>query len=434
LLPRADDGLHSNGRRLAREVEDMVHAALEPAEVGVRVLPAVATVIVASRLFGWAISKVGQPRVHGEIVAGIVLGPSLLGLLWADAVDYVFPPEIVAALRVLAQLGLVLFMFLIGLELDVAKLRGHGHKAVVISHASIIMPMVLGALLALWLHPRLGGGVDRLGFTLFLGAAMAITAFPVLARVLQETGLARTRIGVLTITCAAVDDVTAWCVLAGVVAIVESTGPADVLRIVLLSLVFGLAMMVVVRAALQRARAVPVWVALALALASAWVTEAIGIHAVFGAFIAGAVMPRDGVFEHKVRNEIEAITLTLLLPVFFIVVGLATRIDMLDSAYLWGVTALVVVVAIAGKWGGSMAAARLMGESWREASVIGVLMNTRGLTELVILSVGLELEVITTTIFTIMVVMALVTTLMATPLLAVIAPRYHGLEAVGKAA
>jgi Kef-type K+ transport system membrane component KefB len=408
--------------------------ALEPAEVGIRILPAVATIIVISRLFGWAISKVGQPQVLGEILAGIMLGPSVLGLVWADAAHYVFPPEIVAALRVLAQLGLVTFMFLIGLELDLGKLRRHGHKAVMISQASIIMPILLGAVLALWLHPRLGGGVDRLGFTLFIGAAMAITAFPVLARVLQETRRTRTRIGVLTITCAAVDDVTAWCVLAGVVAIIESAGPADVLRIVLLSLTFVAVMVAIVRPLLRRPREVPMWVALASALVCAWVTEEIGIHAIFGAFMAGAAMPRDGTVEHKLRHELEATTLTVLLPIFFVVVGLATRIDMLDSFYLWGVTALVVAVAIVGKWGGSMLAARLTGESWRDASVIGVLMNTRGLTELVILTVGLELGVITTTVFTVMVVMAVVTTLMATPLLTLIDPHYQGRRAVDEAA
>jgi Kef-type K+ transport system membrane component KefB len=403
----------------------VVLSAITPAEVNVRILLAVAVVILASRLFGWAISKIGQPRVHGEILAGIVLGPSVLGLIWADGVDYLFPTEIVAALKVLAQLGLVMFMFLIGLELDLAKLRGHGHKAVLISHASIVLPIALGSLLALWLYPRLGDGVDHLGFTLFMGAAMAITAFPVLARVLQETGLYHSRIGVLTITCAAVDDVTAWCVLAGVVAVVKSTGPLDAVRIVAMSLAFLAAMLWMVRPLLRRVPSVPVWVTMAMALAGAFVTEQIGIHAIFGAFMAGAVMPRDRGIEREVRAKLGTATLTLLLPVFFVVVGLATRIDMLDSAYLWGITGLVVAAAIGGKWGGSMVAARVTGESWRDAAAIGILMNTRGLTELVILSVGLELGVITTTVFTIMVLMALVTTLMATPMLALVSPMYH---------
>jgi Kef-type K+ transport system membrane component KefB len=400
-------------------------AALTPAEVNVRILLAMAIVIAGSRFFGWAISKVGQPRVHGEILAGILLGPSLLGVIAPETLAYIFPTEVIGALRVLATIGLVLFMFLIGLELDLGKLRGHGHKAVVISHASIILPMALGGLLAIWLYPRLGGGVDQLGFTLFLGAAMAITAFPVLARVLQETGLYHTRIGVLTITCAAVDDVTAWCVLAGVVAIINSTGFADAIRIIALSLVFILAMLKIVKPLLARRHTIPVWMAISFAMLCAWTTEQIGIHAIFGAFMAGAAMPRKPKIQHEIHEKLQTATLTFLLPVFFMVVGLATRVDLLNSFYLVGVTLLVIAVAIAGKWGGSMVAARITGESWQDAAAIGVLMNTRGLTELVILSVGLELGVITTTLYTIMVLMALVTTLMATPMLALISPIYH---------
>ena len=395
------------------------------AEVNVRVLLAVAVVIVASRAMGWAISKLGQPRVHGEILAGILLGPSVVGALWGEATDFVFPAEIIGALKILAQLGLVLFMFLIGLELDLPKLRGQGHKAVLISHSSIILPMLLGALLGLWLYPRLGDGVDRLGFVLFLGTAMAITAFPVLARVLQETGLYRTRIGVLTITCAAVDDVTAWCVLATVVATVKSSGFGETATTIGLSLLFLLVMVKAVKPLLARSPVVPVWVAVTLALGCAWITEEIGIHAIFGGFMAGAVMPRRPDVRADIQEKLETATLTLLLPVFFVVVGLATRVGLLDTAYLWGVTLLVIATAIAGKWGGSMLAARITGESWRDATTIGVLMNTRGLTELVILSVGLELGVINGTVFTIMVLMALVTTLMATPVLALVRPGGH---------
>jgi Kef-type K+ transport system membrane component KefB len=395
---------------------------LTPQQLNVRILLAVAIVIAGSRLCGWAISKVGQPRVHGEILAGILLGPSFLGIVWSGALGYVFPTEILGVLKVLAQIGLVIFMFLIGLELNLGALRGQGHKAVAISHASIVLPVILGSLVGLWLYPRLGDGVDRLGFTLFMGAAMAITAFPVLARVLQETGLYRTRLGALTVTCAAVDDVTAWCVLAIVVAIVKSTGPADALRIIGLSVLFLLVMTRVVRPLLARPAHIPVWAALALALVAAWITEQIGIHAIFGAFMTGAVMPRDGELQITLHDKLETATLTLLLPIFFVVIGLATRVDLLDNGYLWAITGLVIAVAVAGKWGGSMVAARLTGESWQDAAAIGILMNTRGLTELVILSVGLELGVITTTVFTIMVLMALVTTLMATPVLALVCP------------
>ncbi len=398
---------------------------MSAAAINVQVLLALGVVIVAAQAGGWAISKIGQPRVHGEILAGIILGPSLLGLVWPGALDYVFPTEVIGALRVLAQVGLVLFMFLIGVELDLDKLRGSGRKAVVISQASILAPIGLGALLAVWLYPRFGDDADRLGFMLFLGAAMAITAFPVLARVLQETGLTHTRIGVLAITCAAVDDVTAWCLLAVVVALVQSSGPTDVVQVIALSLVYLLAMLRVVKPLLGRLPALPTWVAVCLTLLSAWITEQIGIHAIFGAFMAGAVVPRRVEIQAELNERLEHVVVTFLLPVFFVVVGLSTRVDLLDSAYLWAITALVVATAIAGKWGGSMLAARVMGESWRDSAAIGILMNTRGLTELVILSVGLELGVITPTIFTIMVLMALVTTLMATPMLALVSPIYH---------
>jgi Kef-type K+ transport system membrane component KefB len=395
------------------------------AEVNVRILLALAVVIAASRLAGWTISKVGQPRVHGEILAGILLGPSLLGVVWPEAFHYLFPKEIIEALRALAQLGLVLFMFLIGLELDLTKLRGQGHKAVVISLTSIVVPIALGGLLALWLYPRLGDGADRLGFALFTGVAMAITAFPVLARVLQETGLYRTRLGVLTITCAAIDDVSAWCVLAGVVAAIQSSGLADAARTIALSMLFLVAMVKVVGPALRKLGTPPLWLTVCLALGAAWITETIGIHAIFGAFIAGTTMPRTSEVRRDVHSRLEPGVVTFLLPVFFVVVGLATRIDLLDTPYLWGVTLLVIGTAILGKWGGSMIAARAMGETWRDAASIGILMNTRGLTELVILTVGLQLGVIATTLFTMGVLKALVTTLMATPLLALVSPLYH---------
>ena len=400
-------------------------AAMTTAQINVRILLALAIVIVASRFAGWAISKIGQPRVHGEILAGILLGPSLLGVVWPRALGFVFPTEIIGALKVLAQIGLVMFMFLIGLDLDLGKLRGNRHKAFVISPTSVLAPILLGAVLAVWLYPRFGEGVGRLGFTLFIGAAMAITAFPVLARVLQETGLYHTRIGVLTITCAAVDDVTAWCVLAVVVAVVKSTGPAEALLTIALSVLFLAVMLGVIRPLLRRLPSIPLWLAICLALGGAWITEQIGIHAIFGAFLAGASMPRKAEIQRDIHQKLEHATLAFLLPVFFVVVGLATRIDLLNTPYLWGVTLLVIATAIAGKWGGSMLAARVMGEKWQDAAAIGILMNTRGLTELVILSVGLELGVISTTIFTMMVLMALATTLMATPMLSLISPIYH---------
>lgn len=386
-------------------------------------LLAVAVVVVAARLLGTVATRVGQPRVVGEIVAGIVLGPSVLGLVWPGGFDYLFPGEVVDSLLVLAQLGLVMFMFIVGLTFDATALRGMGHRAVLISHASILAPVALGVLLGLWLYPRFPADVDRTAFGLFVGAAMAITAFPVLARILEETGLERTRVGVVSITCAAVDDVTAWCLLAGIVALVGADGPADVARVVALSLLFLLVVLRVVGPLLRRLPTVPLWLTLALALVAAWTTEEIGIHAIFGAFLAGTVVPRSDGLPAAIEGQIRAATVTVLLPVFFAGVGLSTRIDRLDSLYLLGVTVLVVATAVAGKWGGALLAARAAGESWQDATIIGVLLNTRGLTELVILTVGLELGVIGRDVFTIMVVMALVTTMMASPVLDRLVPR-----------
>lgn len=386
-------------------------------QVNVRILLAVVVVIVSVRLVGWVIAKIGQPRVLGEIVAGILLGPSLLGLLLPGVAGYLFPQPVVTALQTLAQLGLVMFMFLVGMELNIGTLRGQGRKIAVISQASILVPMLLAVPLALWLHPRLGAGADRLTFCLFLAAAMSITAFPVLARLLRETNLARTRVGSLSLVCAAINDVAAWILLAVVIAITQAAGPADAVLALALSALFVFVMVTVVRPLLARAGQLPMWSVLAVAILSSWITEQIGVHAVFGAFVAGAVMPRMQGWQRTVRRRLESVVSALLLPMFFVIVGLSTQVHKLTSAALWWLALVVVVVAIAGKLGGASIAARLTGAPWAEATTIGVLMNTRGLTEIVFLSIGLELGVISATMFTIMVVMALVTTFMAVPIL-----------------
>jgi Kef-type K+ transport system membrane component KefB len=359
----------------------------------------------------------------GEIVAGILLGPSLLGWLLPSLQQRLFPAEVVDLLGAIAQVGLVLFMFLVGVGLDIEHLRGQGHRAVAISHTSIIVPFLLGAGLAWWLHPRLGGDVSVGSFALFLGAAMAVTAFPVLVRILQDAGLDRTRLGALVLTCAAVDDVTAWCVLAVVVALISSGGPGEVLVTIGASLAFVLVLWIVVRPLLERVRRPSVPAAVALAFVCAWCTDAIGIHAIFGAFLAGAAMPRSAMFRGELEARLETAATVVLLPVFFAVVGLSTQLGLLDDPYLWGLAALVLLVAVAGKLGGATVAARLTGSTWADATTIGVLMNTRGLTELVILTVGLELGVISETVFTMMVLMALATTFMAAPLLSLIRHR-----------
>lgn len=390
------------------------------AAANIQVLLSVGAVVVSVRAVGWLVAKVGQPRVMGEIIAGVLLGPSVLGLVWPEALEFLFPAGVISALKVLAQFGLALFMCLIGMELDFRSLRGQGRRAVAISQASIVLPMVLGCTLALWLYPAYGNGVDRLGFVLFMGAAMSITAFPVLARLLQETGLIRTRTGVLAMTCAAIDDVTAWCLLAVVVATMTSSGFTDAVLTVALAVLYVLVMLRGIAPLLARFERVPVWLVLVVVLVSAWTTEQIGIHAIFGGFLAGVVMPRRDPWRRELHDRMETLVTYLLLPVFFVVVGLGTRVDMLTSPSLWAVTALVIAVAVAGKFGGATLAARASGETWRSSATIGLLMNTRGLTEIVILTVGLELGVITPTLFTIMLLMAIVTTLMATPLLRLI--------------
>ena len=392
------------------------------AEVAARFLLAVAVAVAAARALGWVAVRAHQPRVVGELLAGIVLGPSLLGALWPTATGYLFPEQVLPGLQALAQLGLVLFMFLVGVELDPGLLRGRGRTVAYVELGSLVLPFALGAASAVWLYPRFGTGTDRLSFVLFIGVAMAITAFPVLVRILQDTGLAGTPVGTVAVAAAALDDVTAWCLLAGAVAVTASTGPGEVLVVAGLALAFVLVMLLVVRPLLARVGTVSLPVAVAVALVSAWATERIGVHAVFGAFVAGAVMPAERSVRARLEEQLTTVTTSVLLPVFFVVVGLSVRIDRLNSLYLWGITALVVVVATAGKMLGASGGALLAGSSRRDALTLGVLMNTRGLTEIVILTVGLELGVIDTTMFSIGVVMALATTMIASPLLRLVRP------------
>jgi Kef-type K+ transport system membrane component KefB len=381
----------------------------------VAALLALTVVLGAARAGGWVATKLRQPPVVGEIVTGILLGPSLLGVLWPDGSNVLFRADVIDALKVIAQLGLVLFMFLVGLDVDLASLRKSGRQAVVISNVSILLPLLLGGGLAVWLFPRFGGSSNEAAFILFIGTAMAITAFPVLARVLQDTGIANTRIGVLSLTCAAVDDITAWCLLTVVLAIAGASGPGRVLVTVGTLLVYVAVMLLVVRPALRRLPQLSVPSAIVLAFASGWVTEQIGVHAIFGAFLAGIVAPRRSA--GPLREGLEPLTTMLLLPVFFLIVGLSTRIDLLDSPYLWLVSLLVIVVAVTGKFVGSAITARVIGESWRDAVLLGSLLNMRGLTELVILTVGLSAGIIGPTLYTVMVVMAIVTTVMAAPVI-----------------
>ena len=390
-------------------------------------------VIVTSRLIGLLAKRVDQPMVIAEVVAGICLGPSLLGWLFPHFSAVVFPKASLAALGLVANIGLALFMFLIGLELDPKLLRGRGHASVVISHSSIVAPFGLGSLLALYLYPRLSDPNVRFSsFTLFMGVAMSITAFPVLARILSERRLLRSKVGAMTITCAAVDDVTAWCILAFVVAVVRTTGVMAAVRTTLLAVGYILLMLKVVRPLLRRLGARSstregltqntVAATLVMLLLSSLATEIIGIHALFGAFLLGAIIPKEGGFATALAEKLEDLTVVLLLPMFFAYSGLRTQIGLLNTGESWVMCGMIIVMACLGKFGGSALAARVVGMRWREASAIGILMNTRGLMELIVLNIGLDLGVISPKLFAMMVIMALVTTFITTPLLSVVYP------------
>ncbi|AKG20251.1 cation:proton antiporter [Calothrix sp. 336/3] len=394
----------------------------------VAVLLEVLIVIGLSRLVGLAFRWINQPLVIGEIVAGIMLGPSLFGLLAPDLAATLFPPETVPFLNMLSQVGLIFFMFLIGLELNPKYLKGNLDIAILTSHVSILVPFSLGSLLAILLYPLVSNGsVSFTAFALFLGAAMSITAFPVLARIITENNLQSTRLGTLALTCAAVDDVTAWCVLALAIAVAREGSIAGAIPTIIESVLYIGLMVTLGRSLLSRLavyyRRTGRLSQFALAgiyvgvVASALITELIGIHLIFGAFLLGAIMPKNEALVRELAVKTEDFVLIFLLPIFFAYSGLKTQIGLLNRPELWGLCLAVLAVAIAGKYVGTYAAARVSGISKREASALGWLMNTRGLTELIVLNIGLELGVISPLLFTMLVIMALVTTFMTSPLL-----------------
>jgi Kef-type K+ transport system membrane component KefB len=383
-------------------------------------LAGVATVLVVARLAGLACRRLGQPPVIGEVIAGIALGPSLLG----DWSTSLFPLEIRPLLKILAGVGLAAFMFLVGLELDLGHLGGRRRRASTgVAVAGTAVPFALGVLMAMALHPSHNRG-DFLPFALFLGAAMSTTAFPVLARILQERNLYDTPLGVLTMASAAGDDVLTWATLAIVVAIVASTGAWTLPWILALSVAFTATMVLVVRPGLVRFRDCTVGstelvLVVAGVLGCAFATSAIGVHEIFGAFLLGAVFPR-GPFADQIRDRLESVAV-ILLPVFFVTTGLNVDIGGIGTDGLWQL-GLILVVACAGKFLGAGVGARSQGLALRESVALGVLMNTRGLTELVVLNIGRDLGVLDGSLFTMLVVMAVVTTLATSPLLDVVKP------------
>jgi Kef-type K+ transport system membrane component KefB len=394
-------------------------------------LIALTVVVVVGRVIGRLFALVGQPPVIGEVVAGILLGPSLLGYISPETYLYILPPTVAPFLGVVAQLGVILYMFLVGLELNPDMLRGQVHATVATSHTSIILPFVLGSSLALFLYPRLStNDVPFTNFALFLGVAMSITAFPVLARILSDRRMTRTKLGVVALTCAAVDDVTAWCLLAFVVGVVQARAQGALLAAVLTLGFIGFMLAVVRPVAARIATSGDrqptqghIAFALVCVMIAALTTEAIGVHAIFGAFLFGAIIPHESALARALKRSLENVVTILLLPAFFAFTGMRTQIGLLSGWYDWALCGLIIAVAVAGKFGGTLVAARFTGLSWRYAASLGVLMNTRGLMELIVLNVGLDLGVISPTLFAMMVLMALVTTIGAAPILHLLMPR-----------
>ena len=392
-------------------------------------------IIVAARLAGSLFKRFGLPAVVGEMAAGIALGPSLFGALFPAAASFVFPTESLGTLKLLSQIGICLFMFSVGMELNLAHVRSRAKEAVAVSHASILAPFLLGVGLAYLTFGELAGpSATFTGYALFMGISMSITAFPVLARILQERGLSKTFLGSTAITCAAVDDVTAWSIMAFVVGIVKSTSMAGAVLTLALALVFIVLMMFGVK------RWLPRWLGqerllseevsggtlaavVGLVLASALSTEVFGIHALFGAFLAGVVMPDTQGFRERINARIEKLSSVLLLPLFFAFTGLRTQVGLLDDVQGWLLCLLIIVVATIGKLGASALAARLTGMNWRDSLQLGALMNTRGLMELIVLNIGYDLGILSPRIFTMLVIMALITTVLTGPLLTLFGQR-----------
>ncbi len=389
------------------------------------VLLALVAILLLGRWMGKLFVHFGQPRVIGEMVAGIMLGPSLLGQIWPAAQHFVLPADVAPYLGIIAQIGVILYMFLVGLELNAGLIRSKAQATIIVSHTSILAPFLLGTILAPWLFPHLApAGTPFVSFALFMGIAMSITAFPVLARILSDRRMENTELGVIALSCAAINDVTAWCLLAFVVGVAQARMDSAV-ETILYAVGYIAIMLVVVRPLAVRylghGTNVPqsrmsVWVLVAL-LFSAMTAEWIGIHAIFGAFLLGAVIPHDADVAIDFQHKLEDIVTILLLPAFFAYTGMRTEIGLVSGWQAWGFTAAIILVATLGKFGGTCVTARLTGLSWQTSAALGVLMNTRGLMELIVLDIGLKLDVISPALFAMMVIMALTTTIATTPVL-----------------
>ena len=392
-------------------------------------------IIAAACAAGVVFTRIGQPAVVGEMIAGILLGPSLFGLLAPHTFGFVFAPSTLEPLRLFSQIGVCLFMFAVGMELDVSQLKRQVQTAIVVSHSSIVIPYLLGVALALFLYQSLAQpGASFVAFALFMGISMSITAFPVLVRILKDRGIFKTPLGSTATACAAVDDITAWTILAFVVAIARATSVGGAAFNFGLVILFVSLMLLLIKPALPRwlgrnalERPEPDKITLAivvgLVLAAAFSTELIGIHALFGAFLAGTIMPSVSGFRDKLVVRVENISSVLLLPVFFAFTGLRTQIGLLTSPRDWIICGVIIAVATLGKLGGSALAARVTGLDTRSSLQLGALMNTRGLMELIALNIGYDLGILSQRIFTMLVIMALVTTIMTSPLVTLFTKR-----------
>lgn len=405
----------ASAHKVGNDLSSMVH-----------ILIALVTIVSGAQLLGRLCVRLGQPPVIGEIVAGLVLGPSVLGSLAPNAMHWLLPANVGPVLSALSQVGVILYMFLIGLELDTAALRQRSHVSLAISHASIAVPFLFGSVLALAIFSKFApSGISFTPFALFCGVAMSITAFPVLARILRDKGMLGSPIGTAAIGCAVVDDVTAWCLLAFVVGCVKATSRSIGVTIGL-ALAYVAMMLFVVRPCLRRVMSrrpadnlPPTLLAVVLisVLLSSLATEFIGLHAIFGSFLLGVVLPKDSLLASSIRGRIEDLIVVLLLPIFFAYTGTRVQIGLLSSAAEWLTCGLVVLTACIGKFGGTALTARFTGFGWRDAAILGTLMNTRGLVELIVLNVGQDLGILSPTLFTMFVMMAVVTTVMTSPLL-----------------
>lgn len=392
-------------------------------------------ILIVAHTLGWLSTKIGQPKVIGEMIAGIILGPSFFGMYFPDLSNAIFPTHTLGNIQFLSQIGLLLFMFIVGMELDLKVLKSKATDAIMISHASIIFPFSLGILLSYFIYSKFAPeNVPFISFALFVGISMSVTAFPVLARIVQEKGIHKTKLGTIAITCAAADDVTAWCILAVVIAIVKAGGFESSLLIILMAVIYVVIMIKIVRPLLIKFiekqnlktssnKAIVVLLFIVLII-SALIAEIIGIHALFGAFMAGAIMPQDEKLKTQIAEKIEDVALILLLPLFFVYTGLRTQIGLLNSFELWKMTGLIILVAVIGKFVGSALTAKYIGQTTKDSLILGALMNTRGLMELVVLNIGYDLGVLSPEIFAMLVIMALSTTFMTGPAISLIQKIY----------